>query len=365
MQERSWGAEGIVESLPVGVIVVDQAMRIVCLNRAAQEYTGYAPPDVIGSPLSEMFDRELWAEESALQQAMETGKRVEPRATTVMSNASEASGDAPRRDRRRLLVGAAPIEGKRGRAGEYLLSLQPTSPLYQMEADRISDISHDMRGPLASILAYTELLVDEVDEGQPELRRQFLEVIEQRTRHLTDLIVNLTSLVRQDLGYLKMTKRQISLRDVTSAVLQTLQVQARQRDVRLTLEAGDDQHLVVGDRDALSTLLKNLISNAIKFSSVEGKVVVSLRRVGQNQILRVTDSGSGIPTEDLPHIFEAFYRGQNAVAAGIEGSGLGLALVKAIAEAHNGEINVDSKESEGTTITIALPAAEKESPRPS
>lgn len=365
MPEKSCGAEGIVESLPVGVIVVDQTMRIVCLNPAAQEYTGYAPPDVVGRRLPELFNPQLWAEESALQQAMETGKRVEPRAATVISNTPVANSQALQQDQQRLLVGAAPIKGEWGRAGEYLLSLQPASPLYQMEADRISDISHDMRGPLASILAYTELLVDEVDGGQPELRRQFLEVIEQRTRHLTDLIVNLTSLVRQDLGYLKMTKRQISLRDVTSAVLQTLQVQARQRDVRLTLEAGDDQHLVVGDRDALSTLLKNLISNAIKFSNAEGKVVVSLRRVGQNQILRVTDSGSGIRTEDLPHIFETFYRGQNAVAAGIEGSGLGLALVKAIAEAHNGEINVDSKEGEGTTITIALPAAEKGSPRPS
>jgi len=355
MRKESWTPERILESLPVGVIVVDREMHVLYLNATAQEYTGYAPPDVDGRCLSELFGPELWDGESALQQAMETGKRVEPRATAVGSNVLAADGHTRRR---RLLVGAAPIRGQGSQAGGYLLSLHDAGPFYQVEAERISDISHDVRGALASIRAYTELLVDEVDEGNPELRRQFLDVIDGRTRYLTGLIANLTGLVRQDMGHLKMAKARVSLRDLVSAAVAALQLQARQQDVRLILDAADEQHPVVADRDALSTLLRNVISNAVKYSRAEEDVVVSLRRVGQDQMVTVTDSGRGIPPEDLPHIFEPFYRGRNVTAAGIEGSGLGLALVKAITEAHGGEIDIQSKEHKGTTVTIALPAAE-------
>jgi signal transduction histidine kinase len=370
---------GMIDALPLGVIILDRGMHVVHLNPAAEELTGYAPRDVAGRSLPELFGPDLWAEESALRQAMETDERVEPRSTMVASTAGEAGGASGQRSspeqaastaiagpmagnaadrpgRRCFLVGAAPF------GAGYLLSLQKASPFYQVEADRVSDISHDIRGPLASIQAYTELLVDEVDQGDPELRRQFLDVINQRTRHLTDLIVNLTCLVRWNLGCFDMTRTRVSLREATSKALDACQLQASAQNVELTLDAADDQHLVLADRDALSTLLRNVVDNAIKFSRAEDDVVVSLRRVGEEQVVTVTDSGLGIAPEDLPHIFETFYRGRNAVAAGVEGSGLGLPLVKVIAEAHGGEVDMESEEGKGTRLTVRLPA-EGSSPR--
>ncbi len=370
MTEKSHIPEDIVENLPVGVIVVDREMHVTHLNRTAERLTGYASSDVVGKRLPDLFGPELWAENSALQQAMETGRRVEPRVSLVTQAAASDAAKAGRpsshdaaslrtgqQDRRRLLVGAAPISSREG----HLISLvlMEISAFYQLEADRISDISHDIRSPLASICAYTELLIDEVDDGNPELRREFLDVIDQRTRHLADLIVNLTSLVRQDLGYLKMNKTPVSLHDAAEAAVAALQVQARQKDVRLVLDAGDHDgganQLIMADQDALSILLKNVIGNAVKFSEAGADVIVSLRHGGQGPVVTVADSGIGIPAEDLPHIFDVFHRGGNAVAFGIEGSGMGLALAKAIAEAHGGAIDVESAEGKGTSVTITLP----------
>ncbi len=378
MVKESGTAEEIVENLPIGVIVVDEEMHVLHLNPTAEELTGHDSPDVVGKRLPQLFGPGLWAEESALEHAMETGERVGPRVglvtKAVADDGTEASQSASRAqaDQRRLLIGASPIGGRRaGSPGQrvdstdqarYLISLQEASPFYQIGPGRVSDISHDIRGPLASIRAYTELLVDGIDEGDPELRQQFLEVIDQRTRYLTDLVVNLTSLVRWDLGYLEMTKARVSLYELVSEAVMTLQVQARQQDVRLTLDAADKGqgkgHTIVADRDAVSTLLRNVIGNAVKFSGAGGDVVVSLRRAGQDEIVTVADEGCGIDPEDIPRIFETFYRGSNATAAGIEGSGLGLAVVKFIAEAHDGAIDVGSDEEAGTRVTIRLPAEE-------
>jgi signal transduction histidine kinase len=371
MVKESHTAKEIVENLPIGVITVDQKMHVLHMNPTSEELTGYGSSEAVGKRLPQLFGPGLWAEGSALQQAMRTGGRVEPRAGAVTKAATDSAaqaGQPPSRaqaPQRQLLIGASPIGGPPAR---YLISLQEASPFHQIGPDRVSDISHDIRGPLASIQAYTELLVDGVDEGDPELRQQFLDVIDQRTRHLTGLIVNLTSLLRWDLGYLEMSRARVSLRDLVSEAVAALQVQARQQGVRLILDAaGEGQeadHTITADRDTVCTLLRNVIGNAVKFSRTEGDVVVSLRRAGQDEVVTVTDQGCGIRPEDMPHIFEPFYRGGNATAAGIEGSGLGLAVVRAIVEAHGAAIDVESEEGEGTRVTIKLPAEEGRARRP-
>ncbi len=345
-------AERIVANLPVGVIVVDDEMRLVDLNPSAEEILGWAPPEVLGRRLPDLSGPELWSEGSALVEAMETGRQVEPRVTTVRGDDAEIDDQTARRRQRRLLVGAAPLEDG------YVLSLHEADPFHQIEAKKVSDLSHDVRSPLASIRAYTELLVEGVDGGDPELRQQFLDVIDQRARHLTDLVVNLTGLVRWRLGYLQLVKMPVSLHELAAEAVSAFQVQARQNDVRLVLDAAHDLDLTLADRDAVSTLLRNLIDNAVKFSTSGGDVVIAVRQDEGHQIVRVIDEGCGIAQDDLPYIFDPFYRGGNVVAAGLEGSGLGLALVKAIAEAHGGAVEVASEEKKGTTVTVTLPGEE-------
>ena len=358
MEKDRATADAIVDSLPLGVLLVDREMQIRYLNEAAQALTGYAVSEVRGRPLAEAFGPTVVGEGGTLAQARESGERIEPRVTTLATKAGSTAGAPALSDQHRLLVGAAPA------AGGYVLTLQRASPFHGIDAGRVSDLSHDLRAPLASIGAYTELLVDNVDGGDPELRRQFLGVIEGRTRRLSDLVVNLTGLARWHLGSFQLVKSRVSLGDIVGGVVTERRVQARQQGVRLILDAKDGQRVVLADRDALSIMLNNLIDNAIKFSAEGEDVTVSLQRRGKHHVVRVRDSGCGIEAEDLPNVFEVFYRGGNAVAAGIEGSGLGLPLVGFIVEAHGWEIDLASEAEKGTSVTVTVPA-ESDAARPS
>ena len=352
MTKKRQRAEAIVKNLPVGVIAIDDELHVVHLNPTAEEIVGWPPSEMIGRRLPDLFGPELWSEGSALAEAMERDQRIEPRVAKIRRDSPEIDDRAHQRRERRLLVGAAPFEGG------YLLSLHEAGPFHHIEAEEVGDLSHNMRGPLASIRAYTELLVDGIDAGDPELRHQFLEVIDQRACHLTDLVVNLTSLVRWRLGYLELVKAPFSLRELASDTVSAFQARARQHGVHLVLDAAPPLHPALADRDAVSTLLRNLIDNAIKFSTSGGLVVIELRQEDGRHIVRVTDDGCGIAQDDLPHIFEPFYRGSNVIAAGMEGSGLGLALVKVIAEAHGGTVEVASEEERETCVTVTLPGEE-------
>jgi signal transduction histidine kinase len=284
---------------------------------------------------------------------MSTGQPIKPTVATLVRGRAGGHADA-----RRILVGAAPIDEG------YLLSLHSEGSFYRTNADRVSGLSHDVRAPLATIRAYTELLIDGIDEGDPDLRQLFLETIDQQAGYLTDLIVNLTDLVRLELGYLQPLKTRISLIDVAEQAIGCFQAQARQQNVPLILDSPEELPPVAADRDMLDTLFKALISNAIKFSMSRGEVVVSLRSDEEKQIITIADQGIGIADHDLPHIFDAFYRGRAAIEEDLEGIGVGLTLAKAIAEAHNGGIGVESSsrgtrdhpEAGGTRFAVWLPS---------
>jgi signal transduction histidine kinase len=334
----------IVDRLPTGVIVVDPQMHVVSLNPAAEEITGYASSEAIGRRLPELLGPELWNEQSSLRQAMSSRQPVRPTPATIVSNRAESDVCA-----RRILAGAAPTDGG------YLLSLHNGGSFYQTKADRVSDLSHDMRAPLAAIRAYTELLVDEVDEDDPEMRQLFLETIDQRACHLTELIANLTDLVQLELGYFQPSKRRISLHDVAEGAMAYFQVQARQQNVPLILDSPQDLPPVWADRDMMAALLKILISNAIKFSMSRGEVIVSLKGDGEAHTITIADQGIGISRQDLPHIFEMFYRARAVIEEGLDGIGVGLTLAKAIVEVHSGHIYVESDEGRGTRFVVRLP----------
>ena len=138
-------------------------------------------------------------------------------------------------------------------------------------------------------------------------------------------------------------------------VLSVLDVQARERGVHFDIRVPSSLPLMMGNRDLMVTLLKNLVSNAVKFSHEGGKVSVVARREGDHFLLDVVDHGIGISTEDQSNLFEKFYRSEAAREAGISGTGLGLVLAKEAVKAHDGTIEVQSTEGVGTRFTVTLP----------
>lgn len=336
-------AETIVREAFTGILVTDTSLRVVALNPQAQIITGYAPYEVLGRNLPDVFGTELWGgETSLLYQAVTTGERVAP-------TESQISGKHSKRD---ILVGVTPF-----REG-YLLSFIDISHLKevdQLKSNIVANVSHELRAPLASIKAYTELLLDNLDEEDGLLRSRFLTVIDQETDRLTGLINDLLDLARLESGEVDLRWNAVSVNDVVKDIAGILEVQARARDIAVCLDLPADLPAIVADGQLITTLVKNLISNAIKFSHEGGQVDVATRKHGECIVLDVADRGRGIPAEELPHIFEKFYRSRMVRDEGIGGSGLGLALVREAVETHNGTIDVDSELGAGTRFTVAIP----------
>jgi signal transduction histidine kinase len=231
--------------------------------------------------------------------------------------------------------------------------------LRMLEADRdrlrefVADVSHELRTPIAALRMYTELQRDgEVDDAT---RREFLERSTEQIRRLEWLSTNLLDLSRIDAGIFPLDMRTGDLRDPVQSVVQALSEVAVERQVGLDSTVPGAPVELRFDRERVVQLLTNLVGNALKFTPREGAVSVTLEDEEDQVIIEVRDDGPGIPADELPHIFERFYRGTNTGEARASGSGLGLSIVRSIVEMHGGEIDVASVVGEGTAFRIVLP----------
>lgn len=222
---------------------------------------------------------------------------------------------------------------------------QATKARQQMTAD----IAHDLRSPLSVITGYAEALSDNKLPGTPEVYNILL----QETRHLDRLVDDLRLLSLADTGELPLTLQSIQPRSLLERVIARHAVAGSQRRIDLQIEAVDDLPMVNVDVERMSQVLDNLILNAFRFTPEGGCVVLGAAFSGEFVQITVKDTGKGIAEEDLPHIFDRFYRGDKSRPHNGE-SGLGLAIAKSIVEAHGGKISVESAPGQGAKFTIFL-----------
>jgi PAS domain S-box-containing protein len=225
------------------------------------------------------------------------------------------------------------------------------------ELDRLKDefigsVSHELRTPLTSIIGYVELLREEHGSG-PQLN-YFVEVIERNAQRLLRLVGDLLFLSGIQSGKLALEFRTANLAEIAANTVEELRPQAERKHIELALSVTSAPRLTV-DSGRIAQLISNLISNAVKFTDDGGRVEVSLGTEGGQAVLAVTDTGIGIPAADRDLVFDRFYRTAIATEQAIPGTGLGLTITRAIAEAHGGTITVDSEEGRGTTFKVSLP----------
>lgn len=226
--------------------------------------------------------------------------------------------------------------------------------LFTSQRRFLADVSHELRTPLTVIKGNVALLrrMGATDE-------ESLSSIEGEVDRLTRMVGDLLLLAQAESGRLPLDKGPVELDTILLEVFQQMHVLASDR---LQLRIADiDQVLVVGDRDRLKQVLLNLVGNSIKYTPAGGKVNLSLSKAGDQARLIVQDTGPGIPSQDLPHVFERFYRAEKARTRSREGSGFGLGLSIAywIVRNHGGRIEVESKEGQGTTFCVWLPLAKE------
>ena len=225
------------------------------------------------------------------------------------------------------------------------------------ELDRLKDefiglISHEIRTPLASIIGYVELLREEgISRADADL---CAEVIQRNAKRLQHLVGDLLFLSQIQSGKMAMEFQDADLAGIAASALEELRPEAQRKHIELALSATDVPRLVV-DPIRIAQLLGNLLSNAVKFTPDGGRVEVRLRREGDQVVLAVADTGIGILAVDRERVFERFFRTAIAARHAIQGTGLGLAVAKAIVDAHHGTIAVDSDEGRGSTFTVCLP----------
>jgi signal transduction histidine kinase len=230
-----------------------------------------------------------------------------------------------------------------------------------LELDRLKDefvatASHELRTPLTSLSGYLEMSLDPAEGPLSPTREGHLRIVQRNADRLTALVDQLLFLARADSHPLELDRHPVDLDGIVHEAVETARPAASAKDISLTI-AGEPPPAVPADRPQLLRVVDNLVANAVKFTPEGGTVRLATRREGDTAVLEVVDTGLGIPRAEQSDLFNRFFRGTNAIEKAIPGSGLGLAISQVIAEAHSGEIQLESTPGVGSTFRLVLPLA--------
>ncbi|MBP6012640.1 MAG: PAS domain S-box protein [Alphaproteobacteria bacterium] len=224
----------------------------------------------------------------------------------------------------------------------------------------LASVSHELRTPLNAIIGFSDVMRHEVmgPIGTPKYR-EYAELIRNSGAHLVDLISDLLDMSKIEAGKFTIERRLVELKPLAEECVAMVQLAANEAGVELSCDVAEGLNLMA-DRRALKQSMINLLSNAIKFTLTEGRVVLRARRAGTDIELSVSDTGVGIPEQDLARIGKPFEQVEGGLQRAHKGTGLGLSLVKALAELHGGSMDIQSALGDGTTVTLRLPIAARD-----
>lgn len=228
--------------------------------------------------------------------------------------------------------------------------------LEKLRSDFIANVSHELRTPISLLQGYSEAIIDDVMTSEEE-RNEMVQIIHDESKRMSRLVTDLLDLARMESGHMRLYKLNFPLIPFLDRVQNKFMQIARDSNVMLSLNFNekDKEVIVFADDDRLEQVFTNLIDNAIRHTPDGGKVAVGVERKGDIVEISVADTGSGIPKEDLPFIFERFYKADKARTRGKGGTGLGLAIAKNIIDSHEGKITAELGETSGTVFTCILP----------
>jgi two-component system sensor histidine kinase ResE len=229
--------------------------------------------------------------------------------------------------------------------------------LDKLRNDFIANVSHELRTPISMMQGYSEAIVDDI-AGTDEEKKEMASVIYDESLRMGRLVNELLDLARMEAGHIQLTMEEIEVNSYLQRIIRKFQGLAKDKDISLDFDLMSKETFIPFDPDRIEQVMTNLIDNAIRHTPENGEVKVTEHSDERGLFIEVKDSGSGIPEEDLPFVFERFYKADKARTRGRSGTGLGLAIAKNIIEAHKGHITVQSKLGQGTTFSIFIPRNE-------
>lgn len=353
----------LLAALPWPVLIVRRDLEICSCNLLAQRLLG-ATSTLEGQTV------EQWLPEPEMRQPLldciatgqpQKGSYVKDAAAIAWNISVTPLVDANVTEARGV------VSGEEQLAPYFVFSIEDRGELQRLERvrrDFIANISHELRTPLASVRLLAETLEEAIDTDR-EKAQEFLEKIETEVYHLTSLVTELLELSRIESGQVPMLLEPVAAQQLVREVMARMLPQAQRHRVALRTDIQDGQTLVAADTKQITRVIVNLVHNAIKFTASGGVVTIgtSTAQAGKTQHFFVRDTGVGIRPEELPRIFERFYKADRArsktnfIGPGGGGSGLGLAIARHVVEAHGGRITAESTPGEGSTFTFTLPLA--------
>ncbi len=228
---------------------------------------------------------------------------------------------------------------------------QEVARVNQLRRQMTADVAHDLRTPLTVIAGYIESMRDGILPPTPER----LAIIYGEIERLQNLVGDLRTLSQADSGELLMNIQAVDLTALLERSVQTFQLRSSQQGINLSVEAPVGLPPVQMDQARMLQVMDNLLSNALRYTPHGGRITISARMEDGNAVIMVEDTGTGIPASDLPHVFERFHRADPSRHSETGESGLGLAIVRAIIEAHHGRVSAEPASEQGTIIKIVIP----------
>ncbi len=344
-------AEAIIYSIRDAVIVVDEFGKVVTANESAGKLMGFGHADAVHKPIGEL----VGADKSGFVEFLIHTMKIRQQAAKQEMVFEDRHG-------RKVFdcTASCVYDGNKQVCGvvAVLHDITREKEISQMKNDFVSHVSHELKTPLASITAYSEMLAEGEAEDE-ETRKEFCTIIQKQAHRLNRLIEDILNISRIESGLIKVDKKPQSLMLLIEEQLQMIKGYAEEKNIKIVGQQPIVFDQVNVDRDMMAQVIVNLLSNAVKYTPAGGTVTVSTEvdEIARTARVTVTDTGVGIPEEEIDYVFDKFYR-VDANKAQAKGTGLGLNLVKQIVEkVHNGKVFVTSKPGQGSTFGFELPLA--------
>jgi two-component system, OmpR family, phosphate regulon sensor histidine kinase PhoR len=334
----------LIENIGAGLILIDSRGYINLINKGYKDIFHVKPTDLLDKVYYEVIENEEIC--SIVAEVFRTEHKISKQLLVPLFI-----------ERRYFDVYGVPIIGKNSVWKGILLVFHDITELKKLEQvrkDFVANVSHELKTPITSIKGFTETLLEGAMDNKETLEA-FLSIILKESNRLQTLILDLLELSKIEQHGFKLTEQKLDLRLLLNEVITILNGKAEEKDIRLRFICSRDQVEIEGDVDRLKQVFINLIINAINYTPKEGSVTVSLLEHDDIVRVHIKDTGVGIDRQEIPRIFERFYRVDRARSRNSGGTGLGLAIVKHLVEAHHGNISVNSEIGKGSEFIIELP----------
>ncbi len=344
----------VIDSVPTGVLTVNGDLRITGFNPWAEKVTGYSRTEAMNHFCGEILRGGLCQTHCPLRTALNTQKPVSLIETTICNKWGETIP---------VRMNTAGLFDDDGNLVGGVESFQDISRLKTLEREKdniIAMFAHDLKSSVAIIGGFAHRLLKKQKDMSQEKLTEYLEIVSSQSEKLDWLIKDFLEFSRLQTGKIKPNFSPTSLDKELTEIVHTYGPKAAELGLGLTLVNEEMLPIISCDANKLRRVFANLLDNALKYSKEKGTITVTTGQTSTEVIVKVNDEGVGIPSDELPYVFDAFHRGKNTEKK--SGYGLGLAGAKSIIDAHGGHIQVESKPGNGSVFTVFLPKAEKADP---